>query len=53
MTAIRLENMGDIPQTLLKFMLGVFLIVISVTFPANAKSLLLSGCISKLSKLCF
>lgn len=45
---------GDISQTVLKFMLGIFLIAISVTFlvkpalafPANAKSLVLGGGIS-------
>jgi uncharacterized membrane protein YfcA len=44
----------DLSQTLLKFMLGIFLIVISATFllrpklvfPANAKSLVLGGGIS-------
>jgi uncharacterized membrane protein YfcA len=44
----------NLPQTLLKFMLGIFLIVISATFllrpklvfPANAKSLVLGGGIS-------
>jgi len=45
---------GDLSQTVLKFILGIFLIVISVTFlikpklafPANSKSLVLGGGIS-------
>jgi uncharacterized protein len=45
---------GNLSQTLLKFMLGIFLIVISATFllrpklafPANAKSIVLGGGIS-------
>jgi uncharacterized protein len=45
---------GDLSQTVLKFILGIFLIVVSVTFlikpklafPANRKSLVLGGGIS-------